>query len=99
MIKTKIYKLPVNYNKLKVHEKRAVRLQYIKEQDNKCCYCHLPLNEIASYEIESSWIDWTLFPDNFREFPVHLHHDHITGMTIGATHMRCNAYMWQYKGE
>lgn len=32
-------------------------------------------------------------------YPVHLHHDHKTGLTIGAVHAKCNAVLWQYYGE
>jgi hypothetical protein len=99
MIKTKKYDLPVNYNELQRNEKRAVRLQYIKEQSNLCAHCEMALHEMPDYEVEMSDIDWSLFPRNFQEHPIHLHHDHKTGMTIGAVHMKCNAWLWQYKGE
>lgn len=32
-------------------------------------------------------------------YPVHLQHNHDTGMTEGAVHARCNAVMWQYLGR
>jgi hypothetical protein len=99
MIKNKTYELPVDYNELEPHQKRAVRLQYIQEQQNLCQYCEMPLNESPINYVESAAISWDLFPKNFREHPIHLHHDHGTGMTIGAVHMKCNAYLWQYKGE
>jgi len=44
-------------------------------------------------------IDWDLFPPGFLKNPVHLHHNHDTGMTIGAVHAYCNAVLWQYYGE
>ena len=99
MIKTKKYDLPVNYNELAPHQKRAVRLQYIQEQKNNCYCCDMPLNEPPSNEVLLAEIAWELFPRNFAKSPIHLHHNHNTGMTIGAVHMRCNAYLWQYKGE
>ncbi|AGI61771.1 hypothetical protein VCO139_0016 [Vibrio phage VCO139] len=40
-----------------------------------------------------------LFPKNMFQYPIHLHHDHNTGMTIGAVHARCNAVLWEYYGE
>ena len=45
------------------------------------------------------WIDEELVPENFFKYPVHLHHSHYTGMTIGAVHANCNAVLWQYHGE
>ena len=45
------------------------------------------------------YITNSLFPPNFFKWPVHLHHSHDTGMTIGAVHARCNAVLWQYHGE
>lgn len=44
-------------------------------------------------------VNMKLFPPNFFKHPVHLHHDHQTGMTIGAVHNHCNAVLWQYYGE
>jgi len=99
MIKNKKYDLPVNYNELEPHQKRAVRLQYIEEQQNLCQYCEMPLNEAPDFHVGSADIFWDVFPPDFRESPIHLHHNHNTGMTIGAVHMRCNAYLWIYKGE
>jgi len=99
MIKNKKYDLPVNYDTLEPHQKRAVRLQYIEEQQNLCQYCEMPLNEAPINYVEAATISWAAFPYNFQLSPIHLHHDHKTGMTIGAVHMKCNAYLWQYKGE
>jgi hypothetical protein len=44
-------------------------------------------------------IDASLFPPTMFKYPVHLHHNHVTGMTIGAVHALCNAVLWQYLGE
>lgn len=99
MIKTKKYDLPVNYNNLEYYEKRIVRLQYIKEQNNLCQYCKMSLNESPDSHVMSADIYWDVFPIDFKNHPIHLHHNHNTGMTIGALHMRCNAYLWIYKKE
>lgn len=34
---------------------------------------------------------------NFLQHPIHLQHNHTTGMTEGAVHNYCNAVMWQYE--
>ena len=40
-----------------------------------------------------------LFPESFFKYPVHLHHSHDTGKTIGAVHAYCNAVLWEYYGQ
>lgn len=93
------YDLPVDYTKLDWTERKAVREQYIREQNNMCYYCNCRLDEEAPEYIREMKIDWDLFPDNFLESPIHLQHDHNTGMTEGAVHNYCNAVMWIYEGK
>jgi hypothetical protein len=93
------YQLPVNYNKLHYAERRLVRLQYIEIQAGKCYYCGEDLNKPAPKRITDKSINWKLFPANFLQYPIHLQHDHKTGMTEGAVHNYCNAVMWQYDGR
>ncbi len=49
-------------------------------------------------DITDKKINWKLFPENFLKYPIHLQHNHDTGMTEGAVHNYCNAVMWQYEG-
>ncbi len=93
------YRLPVEYSELHWFEKREVREQYIKEQNGKCFYCGVDLNEEPPENIRNKRIDWSLFPSNFTKYPVHLQHNHDTDMTEGAVHSYCNAVMWQYEGK
>ena len=88
--------LPVNYDKLHYTERRAVREEYIKIQEGKCCHCKEPLDEEQPH---TKPIDRKLFPTGFFDWPVHLHHCHKSSMTIGAVHNYCNAVLWQYHGE
>ena len=92
-------KLPVNYNDLHWTERRQVRLEYVKRQNNKCYHCDKPLNGPVCESVQQLSVDKSLFPDTFFKYPVHLHHDHETGMTIGAVHNYCNAVLWQYFNE
>ena len=94
-----MYKLPVDYNKLRHDKRKVVRLQYIKEQGGLCYYCGCDLNEEAPQHIRDEKINWSLFPPNFLQHPIHLQHNHNTGMTEGAVHNYCNAVMWQYEGR
>lgn len=94
------FTLPTNYDKLSVAERRKVRLQYVVEQNNKCCHCWKLLAKEPTGVMEKyPNVNWELFPKNFLLHPVHLHHNHKTGQTIGAVHSYCNAVLWQYFGE
>ena len=92
-------KLPVNYNHLHWTEKKLVREEYSKLQHGDCYHCRMPLNGDPAKEVMELSIDKTLFPDGFFDYPVHLHHDHETGLTIGVVHNYCNAVLWQYFSE
>lgn len=91
--------LPVNYDELHFTERRAVREAYIKQQEGKCCHCGALLKDEPTEYVASKPVNRKLFPTNFFKWPVHLHHNHDTGMTIGAIHNYCNAVLWQYCGE
>lgn len=88
--------LPTNYTHLTRPQRRAVRERYITIQGGLCCHCKQPLDKEPE---NKRWIKTTLFPPGFFNHPVHLHHNHDTGMTIGAVHAYCNAELWQYYGE
>jgi len=92
-------KLPVNYNDLHWTDRRTAREEYIKVQEGKCCHCGEMLTGKPPKSIRDKPINKELFPDNFFKWPIHLHHSHDTGLTIGAVHNYCNAVLWQYYGE
>lgn len=94
-----IFKLPTDYTKLSREERRNVREQYAREQNNLCYHCKQPLSAPPPSEITNKRINWKLFPDNFLKYPIHLQHNHSTNMTEGAVHAYCNAVMWQYEGK
>jgi hypothetical protein len=79
-------KLPVIYDDLEWWEKKQVREEYVKVPVPEEVVRKAPINRI-------------LFPKSFFKHPVHLHHCHKTGLTLGAVHHYCNAYLWQYLGE
>lgn len=93
------WNLPVDYTKLSPSQRREVRLQYQKQQNGLCSFCKQPLDGDPEAYVKKARIYKYLFPPGMFKNPVHLHHCHQTGMTIGAVHARCNAYLWQYKGE
>lgn len=93
------HKLPVLYDALHWTERREVREQYVEEQKGLCFWCNEPLDGPPPKEIRDLPIDESLFPKGMFKHPVHLQHDHNTGLTEGAVHAVCNAVMWQYHGR
>lgn len=91
--------IPANYNELTQPERRKVRERYCSLQDWKCHHCGTELDQKPAAHVLSKDINMRLFPKGFLDHPIHLHHCHRTGMTIGAVHARCNAVLWQYHGE
>jgi hypothetical protein len=91
--------LPVNYNDIHFTERKKVREEYVKSQGGLCYHCGESLDGDPSGEVLALRVNKSLFPTGFFRWPVHLHHDHVTGMTIGAVHCYCNAVLWQYYGE
>ena len=91
--------LPKVYDRLSQVQKRLVREQYVVSQNGLCHYCKAPLSEPPPKRIRDLKIDWSLFPPMFLKHPIHLHHSHDTGLTLGAVHAFCNAVLWQYEGE
>jgi hypothetical protein len=92
-------KLPVNYNELHFTERKKVREEYCRLQKGLCCYCNEPLDGEPAKSVKEKPVTKRYFPENFFKWPVHLHHSHSTGMTIGAVHCHCNAVSWEYDGE
>ena len=91
--------LPVEYDELTGPERRAVREEYVRLQGGNCWYCGENLEAGAPERIKEKEINWSYFPPNFLAHPVHLQHDHETGLTEGAVHAYCNAVLWQYEGR
>lgn len=92
-------KLPTDYKSLHWKDKINVREGYIRLQKGKCLYCGENLSKTAPKHITEKEINWSYFPKNFLKYPIHLQHDHNTGLTEGAVHNYCNAVMWQYEGK
>ena len=76
-----------------------IRDAYVALQDGNCYLCDHDLEGKPSAEIEAADVTESLFPPGFFNHPVHLHHSHKTGLTIGAVHAKCNAVEWEYFGE
>jgi hypothetical protein len=87
---------PVNYDELTRSERRDIREQYIHEQKGRCYFCD---EDLYDEPIRERKVNKELFPNGFFDYPIHLHHNHSTGMTIGAVHAYCNAVLWEYHSE
>ncbi len=92
-------RIPSHYPSLSPQERKLVREEYVKLQRRNCYHCGSSLDGNPPKEIRSLKINRFLFPQNFFKYPVHLHHNHDTGDTIGAVHNYCNAVLWEYHGE
>jgi hypothetical protein len=92
-------KLPVDYNTLSPDKRRLVREEYFRQQGGYCMYCKGKLKEEPPQEVLDHPIRWSYFPPGFLNNPIHLQHNHTTGMTEGAIHAYCNAVLWQYGGR
>jgi hypothetical protein len=92
-------KLPIDYHISHWTIRKEARQEYIKRQNGLCSHCGKLLTELPAPHIRRKTIDRSLFPANFFNWPVHLHHSHTTGLTIGAVHNLCNAVLWQYHEE
>lgn len=88
--------LPVKYDEIHHTKRWKVREEYIKLQNGLCYHCHQPLNEEPE---RTKRITERLYPPSFFNHPVHLHHSHDTGLTLGAVHCYCNAVLWEYHNE
>lgn len=88
--------LPYHYESLTQEQRRLVREEYVRIQDGKCQHCGTLLTEQPAKDRP---LDLRIFPKGFLAYPVHLHHSHDTGLTIGAVHSYCNGILWQYHGE
>ena len=91
--------LPQNYDEISRNERRLVREEYVRLQKGKCYFCKSDLSEQPPEHIINKRINKRLFPEGFFNYPIHLHHDHDSGKTIGAVHAYCNAVLWQYHGQ
>ena len=92
-------KLPIDYDSAHWAVRKQAREQYVKDQDGNCCHCWSKLNGNPDRTVNCMSVKTSLFPKSFFKWPVHLHHDRKTGLTIGAVHSKCNAVLWQYHGE
>lgn len=92
-------RLPVKYDNLTWIQRRHVREDYILRQKGDCWHCGHSLAGPPPREITDLPLDGRFFGPAFLKHPIHLHHDHQTGYTIGATHAYCNGVLAQYYGE
>jgi hypothetical protein len=91
--------LPVKYHDFSFMERRKIREEYIRLQNGMCFFCKASLSGSPPEDVMEKTVDWKLFPEGFMDNPIHLQHDHSSGLTEGAVHAYCNAVWWQYHGR
>lgn len=96
---TDLIQIPIMYNIASVRERRSARIEHRRQQNHKCWYCDANLDDLPPDRILDMDLGLHLFPRGFFRNREHLHHDHKTGMSVGAVHSVCNAILWQYHGE
>jgi len=91
--------LPVKYDDIPYNERHLCRKEYIKVQNGLCHYCNAPLDGDPADWAANKKVKPKYYPEGFFKNPIHLHHNHVTGFTIGAVHAHCNAVLWEHHGE
>lgn len=91
--------LPVMYDHVSREVRARVRDEYARRQKGICPFCLQPLLGDPPPVIQRLPLNAMNWPPEFFRWPVHLHHDHRTGLTIGAYHSRCNAILACYLHE
>ena len=91
-------RLPALYEDVTPAERKEARREYILLQEGCCWHCGGNLDgPTIPWEVKP--VNKKLFPEGFFDWPIHLHHDHKTGLTIGAVHALCNAILWEHHGQ
>jgi len=94
-------KFPQRHRDLNTDQRRKLRDEYIECSRGRCAYCEEMLDDEPHAFVRQSadQIEWDNLPgskEGFLKDPVHLHHDHETGLTLAAIHALCNAHSWHF---
>lgn len=92
---------PQRYRDLNANQHRKLRDEYVEYFRGRCLYCDGQLDDEPHEFVRQSAdeIEWDNLPgskEGFLKNPVHLHHDHETGLTLGPIHALCNAHSWHF---
>lgn len=92
---------PQRYSDLNANQRSKLRDEYVVYFKGRCLYCDGQLDDEPHEFVRESAdeIEWDHLPgskDGFLKSPVHLHHDHETGLTLGPVHALCNAHSWHF---
>ncbi len=92
---------PQRYRDLNTDQRRKLRDEYVAYFGGRCLYCDGQLDDKPHEFVcqSADQIEWDNLPgskEGFLKNPVHLHHDHKTGLTLGPVHALCNAHSWHY---
>ncbi len=84
-----------------MEKKRELRDEYTRSFGGRCLYCFEKLDDEPNSFVRDSAddIEWDDSPgrkEGFLKNPIHLHHDHETGLTLASIHALCNAHSWHF---
>ena len=82
--------LPTKYSSLSGERLSAVKEAYICLQRERCWLCGNNLYELSKYLVDNPKLMPLCGNELAERYPLHLHHDHDTGLTLGVTHAECN---------
>lgn len=82
--------LPTKYSSLTGERKSAVKEAYICLQRDRCWLCGDDLYDPPKFLVENPNYMPLCGNQLAEHSPLHLHHDHKTGLTLGVTHAECN---------
>jgi len=82
--------LPIKYSSLSGERLSAVKEAYTCLQRERCWLCGNNLWDLPKYIVENPKLMGLCGNQLAEHSPLHLHHDHDTGLTLGVTHAECN---------
>lgn len=83
--------LPTKYSSLSGQRRAAVKEAYICLQRERCWLCGDSLYALPTFIVDNPNVVQLCYNQLAEQFPLQLHHDHDTDMTLGVTHAECNA--------
>lgn len=82
--------LPTKYSSLSGERLSAVKDAYICLQRERCWLCGDNLYELPKYIVDNPNYMGLCYNQLAEQTPLHLHHNHDTGLTLGVAHAECN---------
>lgn len=82
--------LPTKYSSLSGERLAVVKEAYICLQRERCWLCGGNLYELPNHVVDNPNLIGLCSSQLAEQHPLHLHHNHDTGLTLGVAHAECN---------